>query len=180
MQAMHCCFGIGALVSPLFVRASQSMTSSFHGAFWAFSIILFASAVSFLFLPSPQPPQQPSQHDALSNSGFISTLRRMPRSALGLLFLVALLLGVYVGNEVSFGAYVLMYSHQRLAFDEVLPGAISPFPQCHFVTFRLQSSGQYLTALYWSLPARRSMFQTLTRAAGAALQPGAFWRFLCR
>jgi FHS family Na+ dependent glucose MFS transporter 1 len=119
MQAMHCCFGIGALVSPLFVRASQSLTSSYHTAFWTFSLILCVSAVSFLFLPSPSPPQGSLQENAGGSSGFISTLRRMPRAALSLLFLVALLLGVYVGSEVSYGAYVLVYSHQRLGLDEV-------------------------------------------------------------
>lgn len=122
MQAMHCCFGIGALVSPLFVRASQSATSSFHAAFWAFAVILFVSAISFLFLPSPKPPQGSSDNED-TGVGLTAALRRMSPASICLLFLVALLLGVYVGSEVSFGAYVLVYSHERLGLDEVPPFA---------------------------------------------------------
>ncbi len=151
---MHCCFGIGALVSPLFIRASQSVTSTFHGAFFAFSFILFASAMSFLFLPSPQTPQGPSPEGDGTSSGFVASLRRMSPATLCLLFSVALLLGVYVGNEVSFGAYVLVYSHERLGLDEVGPPLLPPqrvhdSPNTRELTYVLQSSGQYLTALYW-------------------------------
>jgi fucose permease len=146
---MHCCFGIGALVSPLFVRASQSLTSSYHTAFWTFSLILCLSAVSFLFLPSPSPPQGSLQENTGGSSGFISTLRRMPRAALSLLFLVALLLGVYVGSEVSYGAYVLVYSHQRLGLDEVCFFVLRALRPTASHLFGFQSSGQYLTALYW-------------------------------
>jgi fucose permease len=130
ISSQHCCFGIGALVAPLFVRASQRATSSFHAAFWAFSFILGCSAVSFLFLPSPSPPHATSQ---LDQPGFIAALRRMSRAAKCLLFSVALLLGVYVGSEVSFGAYLLVYSHERLGFDEVPPPPPRPHPSpLHF------------------------------------------------
>jgi fucose permease len=127
ISLQHCCFGIGALVAPLFVRASQGATSSFHAAFWVFSFILCCSAVSFLFLPSPSPPHATSQHD---EPGFIAALRRMSRAAKCLLFSVALLLGVFVGSEVSFGAYLLVYSHQGLGFD-VVPSLGPPPPTLH-------------------------------------------------
>ncbi len=76
--------------------------------------------MSFLFLPSPISPQASPQEDEGRSDGFIASLRRMPRTAILLLFCVALLLGVYVGSEVSFGAYVLVYSHERFVLDEVL------------------------------------------------------------
>jgi hypothetical protein len=43
--------------------------------------------------------------------------------------LVAVILGVYVGAEVSYGAYVLVYAHQRLEIEE--------------------GEGQYMTAVFW-------------------------------
>ncbi len=145
---MHCFFGIGALVSPLLVRASQSATSSFHSAFWAFAAILFVSALSFLFLPSPKPPQDSLEHGSAGSLGFLAALRRMSRASVCLLLLVALLLGVYVGVEVSFGAYILVYSHERLAFDEVGP-LYHPSRELRFLTPCIQSAGQYLIAVYW-------------------------------
>ena len=58
MQAMHCCFGVGAFLSPLLVRAAQasSPTASFHPAFYAISVFLAAAALPFLLLPSPPSP----------------------------------------------------------------------------------------------------------------------------
>ena len=74
----------------------------------------------------------------------------MSPATICLLFLVALLLGVYVGSEVSFGSYVLVYSHQRLDLDEVhTPINIHSRSTLSLIIYRLQSSGQYLTAVYW-------------------------------
>jgi FHS family Na+ dependent glucose MFS transporter 1 len=126
LQAMHCCFAVGAVLSPLFARAAEDVTGSFHLAFWAFSAILLATGICFLFLPSPKPPQEPGPAGA---AGFLSALRRLSSSNVSLLLVVATMLGVYVGSEVAFGGYVLTYSHLRLEFDE--------------------AQGQFLTAVYW-------------------------------
>jgi hypothetical protein len=81
-------------------------------------------------------------------SGFIAALRRMSRASISLLLLVALLLGVYVGLEVSFGAYILVYSHERLGLDEVGPPLHSSRELISLIMC-IQSAGQYLTAVYW-------------------------------
>lgn len=85
-------------------------------------MILFVSAISFLFLPSPKPPQGSLDNEG-TGVGLTAALRRMSPASICLLLLVALLLGVYVGSEVSFGAYVLVYSHERFGLDEVPPFA---------------------------------------------------------
>ena len=135
LQAMHCCFAVGAVLSPLFARAAEDVTGSFHLAFWAFSAILLATGICFLFLPSPKPPQEPGPAGA---AGFLSALRRLSSSNVSLLLVVASMLGVYVGSEVAFGGYVLTYSHLRLEFDE--------------------AQGQFLTAVYWGALAAGRFF----------------------
>jgi len=160
ISLQHCCFGIGALVAPLFVRASQGATSSFHAAFWAFSFILCCSALSFLFLPSPSPPHDTSQHD---DPGFIAALRRMSRAAKCLLFSVALLLGVCVGCTLPSLCFCNIWLGTSAAKCRLAPICWStltsvwastrclptrpppppPFP------LALQTSGPYLTDLFW-------------------------------
>ncbi len=150
MQAMHCCFGVGAFMSPLLVRAAQASSSaaSFHSAFYGISACLVAAAVMFLLLPAPPPPpQRAAPHAAKSGrSGEVGAcgswwrglverpcdalrLRPLLTDTTLLVVLVAVILGVYVGAEVSYGAYVLVYAHQRLEIEE--------------------GEGQYMTAVFW-------------------------------
>ena len=135
MQAMHCCFGVGALLSPLLVRAAQtsSPAATYHVAFYCISAFLLVAALPFLLLPPPPPPQRTAPPDAQTD-GCCSrnpchTLRLLLTDAALLVAIIALILGRYVGAEVSFGAYVLLYANQRLAVAE--------------------ADGQYMTALFW-------------------------------
>jgi FHS family Na+ dependent glucose MFS transporter 1 len=134
MQAMHCCFGVGALLSPLLVRAAQasSATSSYHSAFYAISCFLLVAALPFLLLPSPPPPPQraaPSQARVDGPQRCCDVVRMLLTDAALLATLISVILGIYVGAEVSYGAYVLVYSHQRLGIAE--------------------GDGQYITAVFW-------------------------------
>ena len=96
--------------------------------------------MSFLYLPSPSSPQASSQKEEGGSDGFIASLRRMSRASILLLVFVALLLGVYVGSEVSFGAYVLVYSHERFGLDEVLFFASISEPHSRTIAFRVPGS----------------------------------------
>jgi fucose permease len=107
MQAMHCCFGVGALLAPLLVRAAQasSPAASYHAAFYGIAAFLLVTALPFLLLSSPSAP---AQHPAPAAGPAARSCR--PRDALLLLLtdtallvaFVAAILGVYVGAEVSY------------------------------------------------------------------------------
>jgi FHS family Na+ dependent glucose MFS transporter 1 len=134
MQAMHCCFGIGALLSPLLVRAAQasSAAASYHSAFYAISCFLLLVALSFLLLASPPPPpQRAAPPDATTRvcctPHLCDALRLLFTDAALLVTLVSVVLGIYVGAEVSYGAYVLVYAHQRLRVSEG-DGQYAPSP----------------------------------------------------
>jgi FHS family Na+ dependent glucose MFS transporter 1 len=132
MQAMHCCFGVGALLSPLLVRAAQtsSPSATYHLAFYGISSFLLVAALPFLLLPPPQRAAPPhAQTDGCFSRHPCHTMPLLLTPAALLVALIALILGIYVGAEVSYGAYILVYAHQRLAVDE--------------------SDGQYITALFW-------------------------------
>jgi MFS transporter, FHS family, Na+ dependent glucose transporter 1 len=136
MQAMHCCFGVGALLSPLLVRAAQaaSATRSYHSAFYGIAGFLLAAALPFLLLPSPPPPaHRVSPASAIWRGCCSRSLRDVLRLLLAdaalLVTLVATILGIYVGAEVSYGAYVLVYAHQELDISE--------------------GNGQFITAVFW-------------------------------
>jgi FHS family Na+ dependent glucose MFS transporter 1 len=135
MQAMHCCFGIGAFLSPLLVRAAQasSITASYHPSFYAMSAVLIVATVPFLLLPSPTAPTAPTPTAPTTHPSFsrrsCNCLQPLFTDTAVLVALTASILGVYVGAEVSYGAYVLVYAHEQLHVAE--------------------GDGQYITALFW-------------------------------
>jgi FHS family Na+ dependent glucose MFS transporter 1 len=136
MQAMHCCFGVGALLSPLLVRAAQasSTTVSYHSAFYAISGFMLVAALPFLLLPPPPPPPpRAAPQDAATGvcctQRSCTALKLLITDAAILITIVSAILGIYVGAEVSYGAYVLVYANQRLGVDE--------------------GDGQYITAVFW-------------------------------
>ena len=93
MNALHCCFGVGALLSPLIAAQGSGVQMSY--ALLAAAIV--PAAVVFACVPSPAP--QP----AAAQDG-----RRTDRPVLVAL-LVALFF-VYQGAEVGFGGWIFAYA----------------------------------------------------------------------
>ena len=61
MQGLHAAFAVGAVISPLVVRLSQSLSTSgtsISAAFYAFSAVTGLCGVYFCFVPTPTPREK--------------------------------------------------------------------------------------------------------------------------
>eukprot|EP00002_Diphylleia_rotans_P007666 TRINITY_DN17314_c0_g1_i1.p2 TRINITY_DN17314_c0_g1~~TRINITY_DN17314_c0_g1_i1.p2 ORF type:complete len:530 (-),score=100.60 TRINITY_DN17314_c0_g1_i1:338-1927(-) len=126
MQAMHLCFGLGSLVSPLFIRAAMgSMDGAFDWAFYGISIFIFIVSIFLMYSPSPALPKAQNTEPHPSDNKLLG----LTRPILILCIHCGALLFVYVGLEVGYGAFLLAYSVESVGVTE--------------------AEGQYLTSLYW-------------------------------
>lgn len=97
MNALHSCFGIGALAAPVIVAAVVSLNRNAAGSYFVLAVILLPVAGWVSRLPSP-----PARSKA--NSEATRPTNR------GLIVLAALFLFLYVGAEVGFGGWIFTYA----------------------------------------------------------------------
>ena len=99
LNALHLCFGIGALLAPLLVNRALAWAD---GVGWAFGLTAVpAVAVAVLLLSRPSPvPVDAGGHDSGGHA---------PRPILAA---VALFFFLYVGVEVGFGGWVYTYAQE--------------------------------------------------------------------
>lgn len=97
MNALHFFFGVGAVLSPLIIARTASGGEDIHGVYWALSIAAIPIAFWLGRLPSPGNPVlgQPGK------GGPVNYL---------LVAMVAILLFLYVGAEVSYGGWIYLYT----------------------------------------------------------------------
>ena len=136
MQGLHCSFAVGAVLSPLIVRASQALSadgSDISGGFYCFGAFTALSGVYFCFVPTPPPP--PAREAArrqeaakVASGGGSGGCCRWTRHA-RVILITGALLGVYVGAEAGFGGFVLLYAQEQYAMTE--------------------AQGQYLNAVFY-------------------------------
>ena len=104
---MHFHFGLGALCSPLFVRASMAIRGGqdYSLAMWMFGLFCVIPAV---WLPALEAPQlkKKEENEGNDKSHYWWTL--------AVVGLTNLFLGVYVGAETGFGSFVLVYAKWNL------------------------------------------------------------------
>ena len=159
MQGLHCSFAIGAVISPLVVRLSQSTSSTgtdITPAFFTFSIITALCGIYFLFVPTPKPPKPIKSIKSAETTETIehsesteSTLKTSSSSSsfcctrhTRIILTTGALLGIYVGAETGFGGFVLLYSQKNYGMSE--------------------ADGQYLNAVFFG-------FLTIGRVIGIPL-----------
>ena len=160
MQGLHCSFAIGAVISPLVVRLSQSTSSTgtdITPAFFTFSIITALCGIYFLFVPTPKPPKPIKSIKSAETTETIehlesteSTLKTSSSSSSSfcctrhtrIILTTGALLGIYVGAETGFGGFVLLYSQKNYGMSE--------------------ADGQYLNAVFFG-------FLTIGRVIGIPL-----------
>ena len=163
MQGLHCSFAIGAVISPLVVRLSQSTSSTgtdITPAFFTFSIITALCGIYFLFVPTPKPPKPiksikstettESTETIEHSESTESTLKTSSSSSSSfcctrhtrIILTTGALLGIYVGAETGFGGFVLLYSQKNYGMSE--------------------ADGQYLNAVFFG-------FLTIGRVIGIPL-----------
>lgn len=97
MNAMHSCFGVGALIAPIIVArllffGQQASTQSYL----PLAVVLLPLAVFVFKLPSPAPG---NGEDSLTSSGWNASV-----------FWLALFLLLYVGAEVGFAGWIFSYT----------------------------------------------------------------------
>jgi MFS transporter, FHS family, Na+ dependent glucose transporter 1 len=102
MNALHFFFGLGAILSPIIVARSIAGSGDFRWVYWTLSLLALPVAVWLIRLPSPLSPN----HHESDQTGQANSL---------LVFIVALLLFLYVGAEVSYAGWVFTYSTNQFS-----------------------------------------------------------------
>ncbi len=97
MNALHFCFGIGAVLSPIIIARSAAASGNIAWVYWILAVSAIPVALWLVRLPSPNARSGSDQDQAVK----VNYL---------LVFLVALLLFLYVGAEASYGGWVYTYA----------------------------------------------------------------------
>jgi FHS family Na+ dependent glucose MFS transporter 1 len=101
LNALHLCFGVGALVTPLLVAWSLAWTDGL--AVVAVAMAATLAMVALLLRPTTAPPPRPSREPERGSA----TRSRRPAFALLCTFFF-----VYVGVEVAFAGWISTYAEQ--------------------------------------------------------------------
>jgi FHS family Na+ dependent glucose MFS transporter 1 len=97
MNGLHFAFGVGAFLSPIVIHQASSIGGDIAWSFWALAALILPAAVWVALLPGP--PAHVAGGDG-----------RVARAYLGVVLLMALLLFLYVGAEVSLGGWIFTYT----------------------------------------------------------------------
>ena len=97
MNALHFFYGVGGFISPLIIARTFSIHNTTAAPYFALGLLILPAAALLLRLPSPQNQQA---------SGESSTDGRINYK---LVALIALLLCLYIGAEVSYGSWIYSY-----------------------------------------------------------------------
>lgn len=97
MNALHFFFGLGAVLSPIIIARTSDVSGGFAWVYWTLALMALPIAVWLGRIPSPVL----NHEDEQEGNGKVNYL---------LVLLVALLLFLYVGAEVSYGGWIYTYS----------------------------------------------------------------------
>lgn len=107
MNALHFFFGVGALTAPILVAQAFSLTDRFAWAYWILALAVLPISFWVRRMPSParRAGQNPHREGVRSDTG-----TRRTTDGRSLVFLVAVLLGLYIGAEAAFGGWIYTYA----------------------------------------------------------------------
>lgn len=122
MNALHFFFGLGALLSPLFVAQAIALTGGIAGAYWLNAALLVPIALFIARIPGPANPYQTTLTAGADDKP--TTVPRLP------VVLMAALFFLFVAAELGFGNWIYTYA----------------------LTLRLASpvTAGYLTSVFWA------------------------------
>ena len=137
MQGLHAAFAVGAVISPLVVRLSQSLSTSgtsISAAFYAFSAVTGLCGVYFCFVPTPTPREKKVVATTITSEPTAPAPQAKTTCCscsyhLRIILTTGALLGIYVGAETGFGGFVLLYAQNQHGMTE--------------------AEGQYVNALFF-------------------------------
>ncbi len=118
MNALHFSYGVGGFISPLIIARTLSSNNAVRMPYFVLAVLILPAAILLLRLASPQ-------------SATVETEDRPSggKSNYWLVFLIALLLCLYIGAEVSWGSWIYSYVLKLNIGNE--------------------SMAAYLTSLFW-------------------------------
>ena len=97
MNALHFSEGLGAFISPLVIHLAFKISDTTTAAYLALAVLVLPAAAWLMWLPSPH-----SQETSSPGAGSRDINYKV-------VFLVALLLCLYLGAEVSYGSWIYLY-----------------------------------------------------------------------
>jgi FHS family Na+ dependent glucose MFS transporter 1 len=97
MNALHFFYGVGTLISPLIIAVTLSVNNSTVAAYFVLAIIILPAAALLFGLPSPKNQQASDEQSDADKINY------------KLVALIALLLCLYIGAEVSYGSWIYNY-----------------------------------------------------------------------
>ncbi len=124
MNALHFCFGLGALLSPVFVAQAMALTGIGAGAYWLNAALLMPVALRIARIPSPANPYQQPPSTAAVTAAKPTAVSRLPLALMTALFFL------FVAAEIGFGNWFYTYA--------LTLGLASPI------------EASYLTAVFWA------------------------------
>ena len=98
MNALHFTYGVGGFLAPLIIAWTLSLNNSNSTAYLVLAAVILPTALVLLRIPSPK---------SVAAQGSNATDR--PTADYRLVFLIALLLCLYIGAEVSYGSWIYSY-----------------------------------------------------------------------
>ncbi len=104
MNALHFFFGLGALLSPLFVAQALALTGSGTGAYWLNALLLVPVALLIARIPGPANPYPDRALTAAVAAARPATMPRLP------VVLMAALFFLFVAAELGFGNWIYTYA----------------------------------------------------------------------
>ncbi len=104
MNALHFCFGLGALLSPIIVARMMALSGT-HASAYNVLAVLVLPVVLLAFLPGPRPPVANAEHAGMQRPT-------------GLLPLIMAFFFLHVAAEASFGGWIYTYALRRGLADE--------------------------------------------------------------
>lgn len=117
MNGLHFFFGLGAFLAPIIVAQVLAYNGDVRWAYWILALLVLPALFWLGRLPSPRAPQTSKEASAPA------------RMDTFIVFLIAVLLALYVGAEISFGGWIFSYT--------VAMGVAT------------ETTAAYLTSLFW-------------------------------
>jgi MFS transporter, FHS family, Na+ dependent glucose transporter 1 len=126
MNALHFFFGIGSFIAPVVIARSLLHDGTLRWGYLALALVVLPAAAWHVRLPAPK-------HAHTESAAQVHQARPL------LIVIIASLLFLYVGAEVSFGGWIYTYSLQQMK-NTLAPGAGQA---------ALESAAALLTSAFW-------------------------------
>lgn len=103
MNALHLCYGVGAVLAPVVVARTLALKQGTGPAYWMLALLVLPAAGWLVRLPSPPVP-------VALPAAPTDARERAAHVPLRIALCIALFLFLYLGAEVSFGGWIYTYA----------------------------------------------------------------------